>query len=171
MWGCTSTVKNAISSVLSGLVSSFRRILVVLMWFTVPLINTERLEYILLCTTITLDEVPKKITAVVEPSKIAGISEYMISHATSSLRLYTFKAGCGDLKAFFNIVPVGSRAYWVVCANVFWIMLAEIHPKKGCKRWKSGERLTVVLGVTTCVDGGGFCYRVLLSVIKDSTLM
>jgi hypothetical protein len=37
--------------------------------------------------SVTFDAVPKKITAVVEPSKIAGKSEYTISHAISSLRL------------------------------------------------------------------------------------
>jgi hypothetical protein len=67
-------------------------------------------------------------------------------------------AGCGDLKAFFNIVPVGSRVYWVVCSNIFCIVSAEIHPKKGHKSWKSGERLIVTLGMIICV-------------IKDGTLM
>jgi hypothetical protein len=94
-----------------------------------------------------------------------------MSHATSSLQQCTFKAGCGDLKAFFNIVPVGSRAYWVVCSNVFCMMSADIHPKKGRKSLKSGERLTVVLGIIACAEVGGFCYLMLKGVIENVTLM
>jgi hypothetical protein len=37
----SSTVKNAISTILKGLVASFCRILVLLMRFTLPIINTE----------------------------------------------------------------------------------------------------------------------------------
>jgi hypothetical protein len=48
--------------------------------------------------------------------------------------------------------------YRVVCANVVCIMSAVVHPKKGHKSWKSGERLTAVLGMIACVDG-----RLLLS--------
>jgi hypothetical protein len=38
--------------------------------------------------------------------------------------------------------------------NLFCIMSADIHPKKGRKSWKSGEHLKVVLGVKTCVEVG-----------------
>jgi hypothetical protein len=45
------------------------------------------LSFLIPCTLVALVEVPTKITAAVDPSKIAGTSEYTISHATSSLCL------------------------------------------------------------------------------------
>jgi hypothetical protein len=60
----------------------------------------------------------------------------------------------GDLKAFFNIVPAGRRAYWVVCSNVFCMMSADIHPKKWCSCWKSGVCLTMVFGIIVGKDVG-----------------
>jgi hypothetical protein len=44
-------------------------------------------------TSVTLEEVPEKIMAAVEPSKIARTLEYTISHAKYSLCLYMFRAG------------------------------------------------------------------------------
>jgi hypothetical protein len=104
------------------------------------------------CATVTLVEVPTTMTAAVEPSKKAGTSEYTISQATSSFHRYTLSAGLGDLKAFLRIVPVGIRANWVVCSNVFLIVSTVIQPKRGCSRLKSGSLFTVGLGIISFDD-------------------
>jgi hypothetical protein len=92
-------------------------------------------------------EVPTKITAAVDPSKIAGTSDYTMSHPTSSLHLYIFRA-------FFNIVAVGQRAYCVICSKVWLMISVESQPNRGRNFCKSGSRLTVVLGVKVCEDLG-----------------
>jgi hypothetical protein len=125
MCWCTSMIKNTIGGILDGLVLLFGGVLVLLVRFTLPTVNTNGTKDIFnLVTSKSLTsvtkkaigstslnnvifesvrelvvllnimyvsyfggEVPTKITAAVDPSKIAGTSEYTISHATSSLRL------------------------------------------------------------------------------------
>jgi hypothetical protein len=64
---------------------------------------TNWLSFLIPCASVTFVEVPTKITAAVEPSIIAGTSEYTISQATSSFCQYSLRAELGDLKAFLEL--------------------------------------------------------------------
>jgi hypothetical protein len=154
-----------VCSILYGLVLSFSGVLVVLMRFTLPTVDTESTKDIFyFITNNSLTSVNKKaarstslnniifksvrklvilldtmyvgdfcrssykINSSSRTIKIAGTSEYTISHATSSLRLYIFRTGFRDWKAYFNIVAVGSRRTCVLC-RMFESLLNDISRK------------------------------------------
>jgi hypothetical protein len=83
---CTKDIFNFVTN--NGLTLSLRSRLGAPHWIMSSLrVFANWLFFLIPWTSVTLVEVPKNMTAAVEPSKIAGTLEYTISQATSSLRL------------------------------------------------------------------------------------
>jgi hypothetical protein len=80
------------------------------------------------------------------PLSTAGVSLEIVSVATASFRHLTLHAGKRDFQCFCSVSDTLPRAYWVLTARVFWIVLAGAQAKKGRRRLQSwGELWTSIL--------------------------